>query len=130
MQTNEFNLTCTQKNLLHCFDFVLQGCLGDWDRAFFEQPFWKIIVFKNQTNLFDYEGSRSLNSCNQICFILLNIVRLSLQRQSRNEIYESHCWVQTRRVLQVWKFFWVIFEDLRIWEILSLGISSCGVWQF
>ena len=31
----------------------------------FEQPFWKIIVFKNQTNLFDYEGSRSLNSCNQ-----------------------------------------------------------------
>ena len=31
----------------------------------FEQPFWKIKVFKNQTNLFDYEGSRSLNSCNQ-----------------------------------------------------------------
>ena len=33
MQTNELNLTCTQTILSHCFDFVLQGCLGVWDRA-------------------------------------------------------------------------------------------------
>ena len=33
MQTNRLNLTCTQTILSHCFDFVLQGCLGDWDRA-------------------------------------------------------------------------------------------------
>ena len=124
MQTNELNLTCTQTILSHCFNFILQSCLGEWDRAFerlltylfhrglgqgvvqenwilkknfffffkwdffffffwkkqisifllnkmwsFEQPFWKIIVFKNQTNLFDYEGSRSLNSCNQNLFL-------------------------------------------------------------
>ena len=33
MQTNVLNLTCSQTILSHCFDFVLQGCLGDWDRA-------------------------------------------------------------------------------------------------
>ena len=33
MQTNGLNLTCTQTILSHCFDFVLQGCLGEWDRA-------------------------------------------------------------------------------------------------
>ena len=132
MQTNGLNLTCTQTILSHCFEFVLQGCLSEWDRASarlpmyfsprgsgqdvvqenwilkkndfffwcrneislsfffffffffffsfslslsvclsvslflfyfilffmnkrwsFEQPFWQIEVFKNQTNLFD-----------------------------------------------------------------------------
>ena len=38
MQTNELNLTCTQTILSYCFDFVLQGCLGDWDRAFERLP--------------------------------------------------------------------------------------------
>ena len=33
MQTNGLNLTCTQTILSHCFDFILQGCLGEWDRA-------------------------------------------------------------------------------------------------
>ena len=116
-KTNELSLTYTQTILSHCFEFVPQDCLGDWDRAFerlptylsrrgsgqdvvqenwilkkneiffflvemrflflsssssslfylfiylfifimnkrwsFEQPFWQIKVFKNQTNLFD-----------------------------------------------------------------------------
>ena len=34
MQTNGLNLACTQMILSHCFDFVLQDCLGDWDRTF------------------------------------------------------------------------------------------------
>ena len=38
MQTNGLNLTCTQTVLSHCFDFVLQGCLGEWDRAFERLP--------------------------------------------------------------------------------------------
>ena len=33
MQTNGLNLTRIQTILSHCFDFVLQGCLGEWDRA-------------------------------------------------------------------------------------------------
>ena len=33
MQTNGLNLTCTQTILSHCVDFILQGCLGEWDRA-------------------------------------------------------------------------------------------------
>ena len=38
MQTNGVNLTCTQTILSHYFDFVLQGCLGEWDRAFERLP--------------------------------------------------------------------------------------------
>ena len=33
MQTNGLNLTRIQTILSHCFDFVLQGCLGEWDQA-------------------------------------------------------------------------------------------------
>ena len=40
MQTNGLNLTCTQTILSHCFDFVLQGCLGDWDQAFKRLPMY------------------------------------------------------------------------------------------
>ena len=38
MQTNGLNLTCTQKILSHCFEFILQGYLGDWDWAFKRLP--------------------------------------------------------------------------------------------
>ena len=60
-------------------------------------------MFKNQTNLFDYEGSRSLNSCNQN--LLLSFEHCQIKSPKGNQemkcdnIYESHCWVQTRRVL-------------------------------
>ena len=38
MQKNGLNLTCTQTILSHYFEFVLQGYLGDWDRAFERLP--------------------------------------------------------------------------------------------
>ena len=38
MQTNKLSLTCTQTILSHCFEFVPQDCLGDWDRAFERLP--------------------------------------------------------------------------------------------
>ena len=38
MQTNRLNLTCTQTILSHCFDFILQDCLSDWDWAFKRLP--------------------------------------------------------------------------------------------
>ena len=37
-KTNELSLTCTQTILSHCFDFILQSCLGEWDRAFARLP--------------------------------------------------------------------------------------------
>ena len=42
MQTNGLNLTGTQTILSHCFDFALQGCLGEWDRAFERLPTYLI----------------------------------------------------------------------------------------
>ena len=38
MQKDEFSLTCIQTILSHYFEFVLQGYLGDWDRAFERLP--------------------------------------------------------------------------------------------
>ena len=58
----------------------------------FEQPFWKIIVFKKQTNIFDYEGSRSLNSYNQ------NLL-----------IYFEHCQIKSPKTIKKWNV--IIFKN-------------------
>ena len=58
----------------------------------FEQPFWKIIVFKNQTNLFNYEGSRSLNSCNQNLFFSF-----------------EHCQIKSSKAIKKWNV--IIFRN-------------------
>ena len=42
MKTNGVNLTCIQTILSHYFDFVLKGCLGEWDRAFERLPTYLI----------------------------------------------------------------------------------------
>ena len=138
MQTNGLNLTCTQTILSHYFDFILQGCLGEWDRAstrlltyfyhrgsgqdvvkenlilkknyffffwkktnlhfFLEQDviLWITIlenhVFKNQTNLFNYEGSRSLNWCNQNLFLSF-----------------EHCQIKSPKAIKNWNM--IIFRN-------------------
>ena len=58
----------------------------------FEQPFWKIIVFKNPTNLFDYEGLRSLISYNQN--LLLSF---------------EHCQIKSPKAIKKWNV--IIFRN-------------------
>ena len=39
---NELSLTCTHIILSYCFEFVLHGYLGEWDRAFERLPTYLI----------------------------------------------------------------------------------------
>ena len=99
----------------------------------FEQPFWKIIMFKNQTNLFNYEGSRSLNSCNQNLLLSLE----HCQIKSPKAIKRWNVIIFRERIVG-WKqgecskceISFDSFKDLRIWNFLASDISSSGVWQF
>ena len=81
----------------------------------FEQPFWKIIVFKNQTNLFDYEGSRSLNSCKQN--LLLSF---------------EHCQIKSPKAIKKWNV--VIFMNhivgCKQGECSRFGSSFESFWGF
>ena len=81
----------------------------------FEQPFWKIIVFKNQTNLFDYKGSRSLNSCNQN--LLLSF---------------EHCQIKSPKAINKWNV--IIFTNhivgCKQGECSRFGSSFKSFWGF
>ena len=105
-----------------------------WNRMWsFEQPFWKIIVFKNQTNLFDYEGSRSLNSCNQNLLISFEYCQIKSPKAIKRWnviIFRKHIVGWKQGEFSKFEISFESFEDLRIWEILSSDKSSCGVWQF
>ena len=117
-----------KKNQIFLFFFFF------WNKMWsFEQPFWKIIVFKNQTNLFDYEGSRSLNSCNQnlpFSFEHCQIKSLKVIKKWNVIIFRNHVVGWKQGECSKFEISFESFEDLRIWEIFSLNISSCGVWQF
>ena len=97
----------------------------------FEQPFWKIIVFKNQTNLFDYEGSRSLNSCNQNLLLSFEHCQIKSPKAIKKWnviIFRNHIIGWKQGDCSKFEISFESFEDLRIWGILSLDKSSCGVW--
>ena len=99
----------------------------------FEQPFWQIKVFKNQTNLFDYEGSRSLNSCNQNLLLSFEHCQIKSSKAIKKWnviIFRNHIVGWKQGECSKFEISFESFEDLRIWEILSLDKSSCGVWQF
>ena len=99
----------------------------------FEQPFWKIIVFKNQTNLFDYEGSRSLNSCNQNLLLSFEHCQIKSPKAIKKWnviIFRNHIIGWKQGDCSKFEISFESFEDLRIWGILSLDKSSCGVRQF
>ena len=99
----------------------------------FEQPFWKIIVFKNQTNLFDYEGSRSLNSCNQNLLLSFEHRQIKSPKAIKKWsviIFMNHIVGCKQGECSKFEISFESFEDLRIWEILSSDISFCGIWQF
>ena len=99
----------------------------------FEQPFWKIIVFKNQTNLFDHEGSRSLNSCNQNLLLSFEHCQIKSPKAIKRWnviIFRKHIVGWKQGECSKFEISFESFEDLRIWEILSLDKSSCRVWQF
>ena len=190
MQTNELNLTCSQTILSHCFDFVLQGCFGEWDQAStrlptylchrgpgqdvvqknwilkkndffflkwdfsffffgkkqisifffflnkmwsFEKPFWKIILFKNQTNLFDYERSRLLNSCYQNLLLSFEHCQIKSPKAIKKWnviLFRNHIVGWKQGECSKFEISFESFKDFRIWEIVSLEKSSCGVWQF
>ena len=99
----------------------------------FEQPFLKIILFKNQTNLFDYEGSRSSNSCNQNLLFSFEHCQIKSPKAIKKWnviIFRNHIvgWKQGE-----WSKFEISFEsfeDLRIWNFLASDISFSEVWQF
>ena len=170
----------------HCFEFVLQCYLGDWDRAFeklptylfhrgsgqdvvqenwilkmnvfffllkktnflfffsnkmwsFEQPFWKIIVFKNQTILFDYEGSRSLNSCNQNLLLSFEHCQIKSSKAIKKWhviIFKNHIvgWKQGEcsRFGSSFESFWG-FENLRnfvLGHIILWGLTILSIFSF
>ena len=99
----------------------------------FEQPFWKIIVFKNQTNLFDYEGSRSLNSCNQNLLLSFEHCQNKSPKAIKNWnviIFRNHIVGWKQGECSKFEISFESFEDLRIWNFLASDISSSGVWQF
>ena len=99
----------------------------------FEQPFWKIIVFKNQTNLFDHEGLRSLNSCNQNLLLSFEHCQIKSPKAIKRWnviIFRKHIVGWKQGECSKFEISFESFEDLRIWEILSLDKSSCRVWQF
>ena len=99
----------------------------------FEQPFWKIIVFKNQTNLFDYEGSRSLNSCKQNLLLSFEHHQIKSPKAIKKWsviIFMNHIVGCKQGECSKFEISFESFEDLRIWEILSSDISFCGIWQF
>ena len=105
-----------------------------WNKMWsFEQPFWKIIVFKNQTNLFDYEGSRSLNSCDQNLLLSFEHYQIKSPKAIKRWnviIFRKHIVGWKQGECSKFEISFESFEDLRIWEILSSDKSSCGVWQF
>ena len=105
-----------------------------WNKMWsFEQLFWKIIVFKNQTNLFDYEGSRSLNSCSQILLISFKHCQIKSPKAIKKWnviIFRNHIVGWKQEECSKFEISFESFEDLRIWEILPSDKSSCGVWQF
>ena len=105
-----------------------------WNKMWsFEQPFWKIIVFKNQTNLFDHEGSRSLNSCNQNLLLSFEHCQIKSPKAIKRWnviIFRKHIVGWKQGECSKFEISFESFEDLRIWEILSLDKSSCRVWQF
>ena len=101
------------KNQISFFFFFLNKM---WS---FEQPFWKIIVFKNQTNLFTYEGSRSLNSCNQN--LLLSFAHCQIKSPKAIKkwnviIFRNHIVRWKQGECSKFEISFESFEDLRIWE--------------
>ena len=105
---------------------------------FWEQDviLWTTILenhIKNQTNLFDYEGSRSLNSCNQDLLLSFEHCQIKSPKAIKRWnviIFRKHIVGWKQGECSKFEISFESFEDLRIWEILSLNISSCGVWQF
>ena len=98
----------------------------------FEQPFWKIIVFKNQTNLFDYEGSRSLNSCNQNLLLSFEHCQIMFSKAIKKWsmiIFRNHIIGCKQGECSRFESSFEPFGDLRIWEVFSFNISSSGVWK-
>ena len=99
----------------------------------FEQPFWKIIMFKNQTNLFNYEGSRSLNSCNQNLLLSLEHCQIKSPKAIKRWnviIFRKHIVGWKQGECSKCEISFDSFKDLRIWNFLASDISSSGVWQF
>ena len=94
------NMWWTTKNKFPFFFFFLNKM---WS---FEQPFWKIMVFKNQTNLFDYKGSRSLNSCNQN--LLLSF---------------EHCQIKSPKAIKKWNV--IIFRN----HIIGCKQGECSKFE-
>ena len=98
----------------------------------FEQPFWKIIVLKNQTNLFDYEGSRSLNSCNQNLLLSFEHCQIKSPKAIKKWnviIFRNHIIGWKQGECSKFEISFEPFGDLRIWEVFSFNISSSGVWK-
>ena len=104
-----------------------------WNKMWsFEQPFWKIIVFKNQTNLFDYEGSRSLNSCNQNLLLSFEHCQIMFSKAIKKWnviIFRNHIIGCKQGECFKFESSFEPFGDLRIWEVLSFNISSSEVWK-
>ena len=99
----------------------------------FKQPFWKITMFKNQTDIFDYRVSRSLNSCNQNLLLSFEHCQIKSPMAIKKWnviIFRSHIVGWKQGECSKFEISFESFEDLRIWEILSLEKSSCGVWKF
>ena len=104
-----------------------------WNKMWsFEQPFWKIIVFKNQTNLFDYEGSRSLNSYYQNFLLSFEHCQIKSPKAIKKWsmiIFRNHIIGCKQGECSRFESSFEPFGDLRIWEVFSFNISFSGVWK-
>ena len=108
-----------------------------WNKMWsFEQPFWKIIVFKNQTNLFDYEGSRSLNSCNQNLILSFEHCQIKSPKAIKKWnviIFRKHIVEWKQGECSKFEISFESFEDLRnfvLRQIILWGLTILGIFPF
>ena len=102
----------------------------------FEQPFWKIIVFKNQTNLFDYEGSRSLNSCNQNLLISFEHCQIKSPKAIKKWnviIFRNHIFGWKQGECSKFEISFESFENLKFFgirHIIQWGLTILNIFPF
>ena len=102
----------------------------------FEQPFWKIILFKNQTNLFDYIGSRSLKLCNQnlpLSFEYCQIKSSKTIKKWNAIIFRNHIVGCKHGECSKFESSFESFKNLRIFflgHIIQWGLTILSIFPF